>query len=168
MYRKTIITVCLLAGLLVVLAFAMLGKAPKTPAEEPQAALDFTLTDVKGKMHNLSQYRGKVVFLNFWATWCPPCRAEMPSIQQLHEEADQDKFVVLTVSVREPEKLVKDFVAKNNHTFQVLLDPVGRVAAQYEVNVFPTTFIIDQQGKTAAKIIGSRHWLWDDLKAWLK
>lgn len=147
--------------------FAM-SKAPKTSVEEPQEAIDFTLKDLKGKTHTLSDYKGKLVFLNFWATWCPPCRAEMPSMQKMYEESDKDKFVMLAVNLREPANKVEDFAQKNGYTFPILLDSSGRIGSKYRVHSIPTTFIVDQGGKLVAKISGSREWSWKDLKKLLK
>ncbi|MFH1347614.1 MAG: TlpA disulfide reductase family protein [Candidatus Margulisiibacteriota bacterium] len=168
-HRKALIVVCLLVSLLVGLSVAM-GKAPESFAkkEKPEEAIDFTLKDLNGKFHTLSQYRGKYIFLNFWATWCPPCRREMPSMQQMYEDSDKDKFVMLAVSVREPAARVINFVEENAYTFPVLLDPVDEVAHQYRVNSYPTTFIIDEKGKIMGRISGARLWSWEDFEKLIK
>ncbi len=131
-----------------------MGKAP----EGLEEAVDFTLYNLKGQSHALSDYRGKIIFLNFWATWCGPCRAEMPSMQKLYESWDSDKFVMLAVNVGESQGAVSKFVEKNGYTFPVLLDQDGKVSKKYLIRGIPTTFIIDEKGRVAAKIVGSREW----------
>lgn len=117
-------------------------------------ALDFTLTDQYGKTHTLSDYKGKTVFLNFWATWCPPCRAEMPEIQNLYENyqsSGDDSVVILGVAGpgMGSEKSVdgiKDFLKKNGYTYPVVMDDTGNVFMEYGVYSYPTTFMINKDG----------------------
>ncbi len=116
-------------------------------------APDFTLLDQFGNTHTLSEYKGKTVFLNFWATWCPPCRAEMPEIQQLYEAYGLNAEDVIILGIAAPdyyregnEKGVVDFLAQNNYTYPVVMDPGGVVFDQYYIQAFPTTFMIDANG----------------------
>lgn len=141
----------------------------KQPAA-PKKDLDFTLPDLSGKPIKLSDYRGKVVMLNFWATWCPPCRSEMPTMQKLHEKMAQKPFAIVAVNLeRGAGDEVRRFVAKNGYTFKVLLDDQGEISSRYSIYSIPTTFIIDKKGKVVDKLIGARDWLSDDnVKTWSK
>lgn len=140
-------------------------EAEKTDADEPQKenetesgltpAIDFTLTDQYGNTHKLSDYKGKTVFLNFWATWCSPCRAEMPDIQKLYESAEaegENALVVLGVAApnlenEKSEEEIKAFLEENGYTYPVLMDTTGEVFISYGVNAFPTTFMITREGE---------------------
>lgn len=128
----------------------------ETETEEPETlpAIDFTLTDQYGNTHTLSDYKGKTVFLNFWATWCPPCRAEMPDIQKIYEtystEGD-DALIVLGVAGpnqgrEKSEEEIKQFLTDNGYTYPVLMDTTGEQFANYGVYSLPTTFMIDRDG----------------------
>ena len=118
-------------------------------------AIDFTLTDQYGNTHKLSDYKGKTVFLNFWATWCSPCRAEMPDIQKLYESAEtegENALVVLGVAApnmgnEKSEEEIKAFLEENGYTYPVLMDTTGEVFMSYGVNAFPTTFMITREGE---------------------
>lgn len=118
-------------------------------------AIDFILTDQYGNTHKLSDYKGKTVFLNFWATWCSPCRAEMPDIQKLYESAEtegEDALVVLGVAApnlgnEKSEEEIKAFLEENGYTYSVLMDTTGEVFMSYGVNTFPTTFMITREGE---------------------
>lgn len=131
------------------------ASASSTPQEQELApAPDFTLTDQNGETHTLSEYQGKTVFLNFWATWCPPCRAEMPEIQTLYEEYGENTGDVIILGVASPnvgqEGTVEDvaaFLAENNYSYPVAMDDGGAVAGEgYYVTAYPTTFMIDKDG----------------------
>lgn len=138
--------------------------ADQTEAAENQlpAAIDFTLTDQYGNSHTLSDYKGKTVFLNFWATWCPPCRAEMPDIQELYETYDQegdDALVILGVASpgiggEKTEDGVKEFLEENGYTYPVLMDTTGEQFMNYGVFSFPTTFMIDRDGNVFGYVSG--------------
>lgn len=137
--------------------FAACNKEEPVPVSKPLAA-DFTLRDLDGKEHKLSDYRGKVVFLNFWATWCPPCREEMPSMERLNEVLGGKDFVMLAVNTDEDIKDLEDFTKGAPHNFTVLSDADGKVQKLYQVFKFPETFVIDRQGRIADHIIGARDW----------
>lgn len=142
-------------GLVLIISLGM-ARAPKT---DGQMAIDFTLADLEGVKVKLSDYKGKVVFLNFWATWCPPCRREMPSMQELHEKLKKKDFIMLAVSIdRTGLSAVGPFVEKNGYTFKVLVDPSGKAASKYRVSSIPATFIIDKEGKIIDRVIGGRDW----------
>lgn len=122
-------------------------------------AADFTLKDLNGRTVSLSALRGKVVFLNIWATWCGPCRDEMPSIESLYEKFNADRdFVVLAVSQDTDGKLVAPFVKKNNLKFTIVLDPRNVVGDTYDVSGIPETFIIDRDGRIVAHHLGPYDW----------
>jgi peroxiredoxin len=138
--------------------------APKPDSGSPVAAgkmaTDFKLPSLDGQTISLSSLRGKVVFLNVWATWCPPCREEMPSIEALYEKFKDDKnFVVLAVSQDSDGRApVAAFVEKHGYRFDVLLDPENEVGEAYDVSGIPETFIIDQHGRIVAHHVGPYNW----------
>lgn len=107
---------------------------------------DFTLEDIKGSKIMLSELKGKKVFLNFWATWCPPCKAEMPDIEKLYQETKDSDLVILAVNVGEDKKTVQDFIEENGYNFPVLLDVKGEVSQLYQVTGIPTSYFIDTKG----------------------
>lgn len=138
--------------------------APKPATGNPVAAgkmaTDFKLPGLDGQTISLSSLRGKVVFLNVWATWCPPCREEMPSIEALYEKFKGDKdFVVLAVSQDSDGRApVASYVEKHGLKFDVLLDPENQVGEAYDVSGIPETFIIDQHGRIVAHHVGPYDW----------
>ena len=107
---------------------------------------DFTLKTLDGKDVSLSDYQGKIVFLNFWATWCPPCRGEMPSMEQLYQKFKDKDFVMLAVDLREDKDAVEKFIEEYKLNFPVLLDSKGKVGRTYMVTNIPTTYLISNQG----------------------
>jgi peroxiredoxin len=126
--------------------------------KEGTASIDFTLSDLSGKKVSLSQYRGKLVFLNFWATWCPPCRAEMPAMERLYQKLKGQGLVVLAVDLQEDAKSVQKFVDEHKLTFPILLDSDGRVGATYGARSIPTTYIIGRDGGALGGTVGGREW----------
>ncbi len=150
---------------LVVLAVVMVswktGSAAKNQVKTaPQIgyiAPDFTLTDINGKKVTLSEvYSGnKVTVLNFWATWCPPCRAEIPELSKLYQKYRSQKLALLAVDLQEASGNVKNFAADNGMKFSVLLDGTGEVGGVYQVYSIPSTFILDRNGRIRDVIIGS-------------
>ena len=116
---------------------------------------DFKLKDLNGKEVSLSDLRGKKVFLNFWASWCPPCKAEMPDIERLYEETKDSDLVILAVNLGEDKDTVKSFIDKNNYKFRILLDSDQTVAEQYSITSIPTSFFIDKNGTIVTKKIGA-------------
>lgn len=130
-----------------------------------KVAPDFTLKDLNGKAIALSSFRGKVVFLNLWATWCPPCRSEMPSIQALHQAFEKDKdFVTLTVSEDSDIAKPPDYIKKNHFDFAVLLDPKNTVGEAYDVSGLPESFVIGRDGRIVAHHIGPYDWANGDIR----
>jgi peroxiredoxin len=127
--------------------------------KEDSKAPHFCLENLRGGKMELRNCEGKVVFLNFWATWCGPCKEEMPSIETLHQKFKQKDFVFLTISVDyEGKKPVKEFIERKRYTFPVLLDPKCEILDVYKVTRIPTTFIIDKNRKIIGKATGPRDW----------
>ncbi len=117
------------------------ASAPVVGANAPT----FAAESLQGQVVHLKDFRGKPVVLNFWATWCPPCRAEMPMLQQYYLKHQND-YVMLAVNDAEPRSQVADFIKQKGFTFTVLLDPQQALVQMYRIQGFPTTFFIDKQG----------------------
>ena len=127
-------------------------------AAETVPAPDFTLLDQYGNSHTLSDYKGKTVFLNFWATWCPPCRAEMPEIQEIYGENNSD---VIILGIASPEvgqegsaEDIAAFLSENNYTYPVVMDTDGIMSYYYGISAYPTTFMIDKDGNVYGYVPG--------------
>jgi cytochrome c biogenesis protein CcmG/thiol:disulfide interchange protein DsbE len=117
-----------------------------TPPSQTEKAPDFVLQTPDGRTVKLSDYRDQVVLLNTWATWCPPCRAEMPDLETYYRRHQGDGFVVLAVNNQESPGTVAAFLEEHEFTFPILLDPDGVVVKDYEIRALPTSFIIDRDG----------------------
>lgn len=133
-----------------------------TPLAKPFAAPAFTLRGEDGKTYRLADYRGKVVVLNFWATWCPPCRYEMPSMERAHKKVQNEGIALLAINVGETEDQIFEFTGRYPVTFPLLLDSDGAVIRRYAVVGLPTTFVIDPRGRVTHRAVGGREW--DDEK----
>jgi len=130
----------------------------KTPTPAPE----FVLKDTAGNQINLLQLRGRVVFVNFWATWCLPCIEEMPAMEKLHQELQKDGLVILAVNFQEGPERIKEFLAKHNLTFTALLDHDGKVAERYQAWALPVSVIINKRGEIVARAMGSKDWHSDE------
>ncbi len=119
---------------------------------------DFKVEGLKGGMASLSQSKGKIVLLNFWATWCPPCRAEMPSIEALWKKTKSKAFTIIAVSVGEDKATVGKFIADQKYSYPIFLDPSSQLGTAFNASSIPTTYIIDKTGKVIAGIQGSREY----------
>lgn len=143
------------------------GSAPsrQSTVAAGKLAANFTLKDLNGAPISLASLRGKVVFLNIWATWCAPCREEMPSIESLYNafKANND-FVVLAVSQDTDGGSVRPFVQQNHLQFRVLLDPRNQVGERYDVSGIPETFIIGRDGRIVAHHVGPYDWANADIR----
>ncbi len=127
-----------------------------TPAPEVgHPAPDFTLSDLDGNLVRLSDFQGKVVFINFWATWCPPCRAEMPEIEAVHQKYKDKGVVVLGVDISEPENTVRQYIQKGGFSWTIVLDSTGEVARDYQIAAIPTSFFLDREGIIRAVSVGA-------------
>ncbi len=123
------------------------------------AAPEFMLKDLSGDSVKLEQFRGDYILLNFWATWCPPCVKEMPSMDRLQRYFKDKGIQVVAISLdKEPGEMVTAFVDKLKLTFPILLDPVGIVSGPYGASALPATFILDPDGKVIAAAKGERDW----------
>lgn len=120
--------------------------------------IDINLMDLTGKRIRLSDMRGKIVFINFWVTWCAACLVEMPAMEKLNNKLKEKDFVMLAISMQEPASRVKDYFIKHKLSFTALLDTKGEVASRFGVISIPTTFIMDKGGDIIGKAIGAREW----------
>lgn len=162
---KKIIAAVVLVSLLTVAIVQAMDKKTESPETTSQAtsnkeglsigakAPDFELKTLTGETVKLSNLKGKKVMLNFWATWCPPCKAEMPEMEQFSKQAGDD-VVILAVNI-DPQLDVQGFVNENKITFPVLLDAEGKVNEAYQVLSIPTTYFINSQGVIKNKFTGS-------------
>ncbi len=128
------------------------------PLKEGTKLVDFELKDLSGKDVSLSDFEGKVVFLNFWATWCGPCRIEMPSMQEVYTLLKHRGFEIVAVNLQENRKTVQKFVDELGLTFTILLDSKGQVGSMYGARSIPTTYLINREGNVVAGSLGSREW----------
>jgi len=120
--------------------------------------IDFTLPLLDGTKITLSQLKGKVVFLNFWATWCGPCRSEMPSMEAVYQKLKNRGFEILAVNLGESRGEVSDFMNKYKLNFPAVLDERQVTGSQYNIRAIPTTYIIDRRGLIIARLVGSINW----------
>jgi thiol-disulfide isomerase/thioredoxin len=111
-----------------------------------------------GELQTLSALKGKVVFLNFWATWCGPCRDEMPSMEVLYKRFKDEGLEILAVNCQENQEVVLTFMANNGLTFPALLDEDGRVSGAYGIQAIPTSFLINRDGRIILRLVGSINW----------
>lgn len=121
-------------------------------------SIDFTLPRLEGGETSLSSHQGSVVLLNFWATWCPPCREELPSMVRLQEELGDENFTILAVSLQEESDLVASFLEENGFELPVLLDRTGQVGGEYGVRGIPTSYVLDTNGRVLGMLVGAREW----------
>ena len=154
--------------LLLWLCLPLLAQAQfqKTPWPARQAAPAFELTDLQGQVWTPSRLRGKAVVLNFWATWCPPCREEMPSLQTLHELGGGD-LVVMGINVREPASRVRRYLESAGLQFPVVLDPQGELAQRFGVKTYPTTLLIAPDGQIRWRVVGEVDWAGPQAWGWV-
>ena len=131
---------------------------------ENKKAPDFTLKDMQGNEVSLSDYKGKVVLVNFWATWCPPCIEEMPSMEKLYKKLGSADFVILAINI-EPDahEIVEEFLAKRSYTYPILLDGESKVQQLYGAYRLPETVIVNRQGEIVNRIVGGRDWMDEGL-----
>ncbi len=137
-------------------AYAAMGI---TPTETPRPAPSFVLTDLNGIETRLADLKGKLILLNFWATWCEPCRKEMPDLERLWQTYRHKGLVVLAVSEDGGDtRSVTRFVAKHRLSYTVSVDRDGELATRYQVSGLPATYLIDRQGNIVASVLGSKDW----------
>ena len=136
--------------------------------EQAVEAPAFRLPDPDGRGVNLREHRGKVVFLNFWATWCGPCRIEMPEMERLYQEFKARGFAILAVDFRESPAQVQRFAQELKLTYPVLIDEDGSVFQAYLVRGLPATYFIDRKGIMLGRAIGLRDWYSDEARGFIR
>ncbi len=158
-FSALIIAVVILAG---IIGMVWMKSSKYEPVVAGAYVPDFTLKDMNGKEYILSSLKGKVVFINFWATWCKSCKDEMPSMQILYTYLKEKNvpFEMLAISMDRvtTQKEIGPFVSSLGLKFPILLDPWGKTDGKYKLTGVPETYIIDQEGKLAEKVIGPRNW----------
>ena len=135
--------------------FSDMGVLPITPDADP---LEIKLQDPTGRPISLSEFRGKIVFINFWTTWCLACVIEMPSMEKLHQKFKDKDFVMVAINLQESASRVTEFYKEYKLTFTTLLDTTGDVGAGLGIRSIPTTFILDKNGRIIGKALGPREW----------
>jgi peroxiredoxin len=161
LFMALMLTAVVMTGIACVVVVVALSSVAGGQSDQPSVsgdrsqgnAPDFTLTDLDGHPVSLSQFRGQPVVVNFWATWCPPCRAEVPHFSQAYEQ-EQGKVVFLAIAVDEPANAVRRFAEENEMPFTILLDGGGKVASEYRVNGIPVTFFINRDGEIMVRYVG--------------
>ncbi len=159
-YRAAILVFLAVAGLLILFSLKQNNSYLNySPLKTGLPAPNFTFPGLDGKMVSLSDYRGTVVLVNIWATWCPPCVDEMPSMERLYKELKGEKFEILAVSIDAlGAKAVAPFMEKYNLSFPALMDPDATIKTMYQATGVPESFIVNQEGILIKKIIGPRDW----------
>jgi len=143
--------------------FVWAGKSELHAVKGKPLAPSFELKDIEGKVHRLSDYRGKVVIVNFWATWCPPCRFELPSMERLWQVVKNKDVIILAVDLGEDEDTIFTFTSDYPVSFPLLMDRDSSVTNRYSVLGIPTSFVIDPQGRMIYRVVGTREWDNKDL-----
>ncbi|MEJ2142651.1 MAG: TlpA disulfide reductase family protein [Gammaproteobacteria bacterium] len=144
---------------LIVITTAIAAEKQTLPAlEKPIPAPDFNLKGEDGKWYKLSEMKGKVVVMNFWATWCPPCRYEMPALERLWEKVKDKNIIILGINVGEDADTIFEFTGTYPMSFPVPMDIDGKVIEQYPIRGLPTTYVINPQGMVTHRAVGSRNW----------
>ncbi len=134
------------------------------PVDHPGPAPHFLSMTPGGEKIGIDDFKGKLVVLNFWATWCPPCRLEMPSMERLYQEFKGDGLEVVAINFMEREKPITSFLKENGFTFPVLLDKKGEIARSYGVHGLPVTFLIARNGKLLARSMGYKDWYKPEIR----
>ena len=145
-------------ALTVLVVLTLISCGPREVAEVGKPAPNFVLQGSQGTTVDLSTLKGQVVFVNFWATWCPPCREEMPSMQALFRSLPADKFKMLAILYKDKYEVAQSYASKLRLTFPILDDPEMRASQAYGITGVPETFIIDAEGIVREKIIGPKDW----------
>lgn len=152
---KKFSNLCFLFAFFTLFAFVSLGEA----SQKGDLAPDFLLKSLGGPKVSLNDYKGRYVLVNFWATWCIPCKMEMPSLEELHKRFPDEKLAVLPISNDMfGEKVVRPYVEANEFSFTILFDPTLKVSNRYGVVTLPTTFLVDPDGKIIGVLEGAEDW----------
>ena len=131
-----------------------LEKLGFTVFPKPQAVGNFAVQSLNGSSARLSDQRGKIVVLNFWATWCPPCKAEMPAIEKLWSKTKDKAFTIMGISIGEEPDTVKSFIARQGYSYPIFVDPSGDLGSEFGARSIPTTYILDKSGAAIAGKVG--------------
>ena len=123
-----------------------------------QRLADFSYQLLDRKRQRFQENRGRVVFLNFWATWCLPCKKEMPDIEELHRLMKHEDFRILAVNLGEKESVVAKFAERHGYTFDIIVDEKKSIASELQITGLPTTFILDKNGRILGKVMGPKKW----------
>jgi len=157
---KSLILIAIFIAAIALILFSV--KRDETPTTKVIVGLnapEFLLSDPSGKTYTLSELKGSVVFINFWATWCPPCAEELPSIQNLYNGfKDKKEFRMVTILYKDDYNKAMAYLKQNNYTLPVLIDRDGKSAKAYGVTGVPETYIVDKQGVLREKVIGPADW----------
>jgi thiol-disulfide isomerase/thioredoxin len=135
--------------------FEEMGVLQIPPTADP---VEIQLKDQNGRLTDLSEFRGKIVFINFWTTWCLACVVEMPSMEKLHQKFKEKDFVMVGINLQEADATVLKFYKEHQLTFTTLLDSTGDVGAAFRIRGIPTTFILDKNGIIIGRAMGPRDW----------
>jgi len=152
-YMRLILLV-LMVGVIVFTIYSNLSKEKNEVLQVGDEAPDFVLTDMNGEQHQLSDYKGQGVFLNFWGTWCKPCEREFPLMDEQYQEVKDEGLQILAVNIGESDFAVQKFVDRKGLTFPVLIDHNKSVMETYNINPLPTTFLVNSEGKIEKIITG--------------
>ncbi len=159
MPRKVLLLLWISFGLAAVPVHGQLaGPLSMETPRKPVPALDFQASTPEGKRVRLKDFRGKVVFLNFWATWCVPCRREMPAMERLASRMEGRAFTILAVNLMETTAQVRKFVEEMKVTFTIVMDTTGEISQNYGATRLPLTYIIDKEGRVIHRALGPREW----------
>jgi len=138
------------------------------PEPDPYPAPGFRSVTTDGKPLGTEEIRGKIVLLNFWATWCPPCRFEMPSMERLYQEFKGDGLEIVAVNFMESAETARSFMKESGFTFPVLMDQGGEISQRYGVHAIPVTFLIGRKGLLMAKSMGYKDWYTEKMRGFFR
>jgi len=155
------------AGLLLASPLFACAQFQKTPWPAAQTAPVLDLQDLQGQRWSAEKLKGRAVVLNFWATWCPPCKEELPSLQTLHDIGGGD-LMVIGINVRETASHVRRYMASTGLNFPVVLDPRAELAKQWGVTAFPTTVLIGPDGRARWRVVGEVDWSGREAAQWIE
>lgn len=160
--KNLLLTVCIM------FALTTAGANNLKPVEGDTPSPPLKLKDIQGKPHDLRDYKGKVVLVQFWGTYCPPCRKEMPSMNRLQKKMGDTPFAILAVNMGEPEETVQSFINEVKPDFTILLDPEGVSIGDWKIFAAPSNFIVAPDGKIHYTLYGGVEWDADELVSKLK
>ncbi len=126
--------------------------------KEPVKAPELAIADANNNIHNIEDYRGQILVLNFWATWCVPCRKEMPALKKAWNRLQDEGIPLLGIATKDEPDAVLEYIKKNNLEFPIPMDPDGSVASDWAVMAVPTAYVVNHEGRIAIRIIGGKDW----------